>query len=312
MEQEIIVIALGGNMILRRGQKGSFEEQMENTRDAARTIADLYEQGYKIILTSGNGPQVGNILAQQGYKDTPSMPLYVAGAMSQGQIGYMISMTLQNEFKRRGLDLSVVTICTRVIVDKDDPAFKKPTKPIGRFYTKEQADEFNKIKKGPYKNDADRGYRLFVASPWPQKIVEKKEIMAVVNTGALVYCTGGGGIPIIEKEDGMLEGAIAVIDKDRATSILAEEVNAKYFIVLTDVSNAYLNYNKENSQKLGEINLELAMQYYKEGHFIEGSMGPKVEAAIKYVKKTQGTAIITNPETVKEAIKGTSGTRIVP
>ncbi|MHA1304363.1 MAG: carbamate kinase [Candidatus Heimdallarchaeaceae archaeon] len=312
MKEDLIVIALGGNMILKRGQKGSFEEQMDNTRKAAKVIADLVEQGYKVVLTSGNGPQVGNILAQQNYEDAPAMPLFVCGAMSQGQIGYMISMTLQNEFKRRNKDIDVVTISTRVVVDKNDPGFTNPTKPIGRFYTKEQAEDFNKQGKGPYMDDAGRGYRLFVASPWPVEIVESKAIQQLADSGMLVYSVGGGGIPVIKNEDGILEGAMAVIDKDRASAILAEQIDAGILMILTDVPQAYLNYNTENEEPLGELNLALAMKYYDEGHFIKGSMGPKIEAGIKFVKETRGKAIITNPENALKAIKGEAGTRIVP
>ncbi len=312
LKDDLIVIALGGNMILQRGQKGSFEEQMENTNKAAKVIADLVEQGYKVVLTSGNGPQVGNILAQQSYEDAPAMPLFVCGAMSQGQIGYMISMTLQNEFKRRGKDIDVVTIATRVVVDKNDPAFQKPTKPIGRFYSKEQAEKFNEEGKGPYLDDAGRGYRLFVASPWPQEIVEKDAIYRLAESGMLVYSVGGGGIPVIRKEDGTLEGAMAVIDKDRASAVLAEQIEAGKLMILTDVPQAYLNYNTDKAQPISEINLALAMKYYEEGHFIKGSMGPKVEASIKFVKDTQGIAIITNPENAINAVKGLAGTRIVP
>jgi len=312
MKKDIVVVALGGNMILQRGQKGSFEEQMENMTKAAKTIADLYEMGYDLVLTSGNGPQVGNILAQQNYEDAPAMPLYVCGAMSQGQIGYMIMMTVENEFKKRGKEIRVASICTRVIVDKNDPAFQNPSKPIGRFYTKEQAEKFNKEGKGPYKDDAGRGYRLFVASPQPLEIVEKEEILRLAETGTLVYGVGGGGIPVIRKEDGTLEGAMAVIDKDRASAVLATQIGAKILMILTDVPNAYLNYGKENQTAIGEINLALAMRYYEEGHFIKGRMGPKIEAGIRFVKETQGVAIITNPENAVAALKGEAGTRIVP
>lgn len=312
MKKDLVVVALGGNMILQRGQKGSFEEQMTNMKRAAKTIADLYEMNYDLVLTSGNGPQVGNILAQQNYEDAPPMPLYVCGAMSQGQIGYMVMMSIENEFIKRNKEIRVVTICTRVIVDANDPAFKNPTKPIGRFYSKEQAEAFNKAGRGPYLDDAGRGYRLFVASPYPKEIVEKDEISRVAETGALVYCVGGGGIPVIRKEDGTLEGAMAVIDKDRASAVLATQIGAKYLMILTDVPNAYLNYGKENQEALGEISLALAMKYYDEGHFIKGSMGPKIEAGIKFVKDTQGVAIITNPENAILAIQGKAGTRIVP
>ncbi|MHA1686402.1 MAG: carbamate kinase [Candidatus Heimdallarchaeaceae archaeon] len=311
MKRDLIVVALGGNMILQRGQKGSFEEQMENMSKAAKIIADLYEMGYDLVLTSGNGPQVGNILAQQNYEDAPAMPLYVCGAMSQGQIGYMIMMAVEKEFIRRNKNIRVATLCTRVVVDANDPAFQNPTKPIGRFYSKEEAEEFNKAGRGPYRDDAGRGYRLFVASPQPLEIVEKEEILRIAESGSLVYSVGGGGIPVIRKEDGSLEGAVAVIDKDRASAVLASQIGAKVLMILTDVPNAYLNYGRENQEPLGEITLALAMQYYDEGHFIKGSMGPKIEAGIKFVKETQGTAIITNPENAILALQGKAGTRIV-
>ncbi len=299
-------------MILQRGQKGSFEEQMDNMGKAAIVIADLVEQGFQVVLTSGNGPQVGNILAQQNYEDAPPMPLYVCGAMSQGQIGYMISLTVQNELKKRGKDVIVTTISTRVVVDENDPAFENPTKPIGRFYSSKQADMFNEQNRGPYLDDAGRGYRLFVASPIPLEIVEKREILAIAEKGGIVYCVGGGGIPVIRKTDGELQGAMAVIDKDRASAVLASQIGAKTLMILTDVPNAYLNYNTESQESIGEIGLALAMQHNDEGHFIKGSMGPKMEAGISFVKETQGVTIITNPENAIAAIQGKSGTKIVP
>ncbi|TFG11009.1 carbamate kinase, partial [Candidatus Heimdallarchaeota archaeon] len=187
-----------------------------------------------------------------------------------------------------------------------------PTKPIGRFYTKEQAEEFNAADKGPYMDDAGRGYRLFVASPKPVEIVEKDEILQIAETGSLVYSVGGGGIPVTRTEQGELKGAMAVIDKDHASAVLASQIKAQTLLILTDVPNAYLNYNKDNQETIGETTLALAMQYADEGHFIKGSMGPKIEASINFVKATQGRAIITNPENALNAIKGQSGTIIVP
>lgn len=299
-------------MILKRGQKGSFEEQMDNMRKAAHVIADLVDQEFQVVLTSGNGPQVGNILAQQNYEDAPPMPLYVCGAMSQGQIGYMICTTVQNELLKRGKNITVTTISTRVVVDENDPAFENPTKPIGRFYTAEQAEMFNNQGHGPYLDDAGRGYRLFVASPSPLEIVEKREILAIAEQGGIVYSVGGGGIPVIRTTEGELQGTIAVIDKDRASAVLASQIGAKTLMILTDVSNAYLNYNTDDQESIGEIGLALAMQYHNDGHFIKGSMGPKMEAAISFVKQTQGVTIITNSENAIAAIQGKSGTKIVP
>ncbi|MBY9000073.1 MAG: carbamate kinase [Candidatus Heimdallarchaeota archaeon] len=312
MKDKLIVIALGGNMILKRGQKGSFEEQMDNMKEAANVIADLVDLGFQVVLTSGNGPQVGNILAQQSYEDAPPMPLYVCGAMSQGQIGYMINQTVQNELQRRGKAIIVTTISTRVVVDGKDPAFENPTKPIGRFYTKDQAEEFNNQGHGPYLDDAGRGYRLFVASPKPLEIVEKQEILAIAERGGIVYSVGGGGIPVIRTPEGELRGSIAVIDKDRASAVLASQIGAKTLMILTDVSNAYLNYNTDTQESIGEISLALAMQYHDDGHFIKGSMGPKMEAGISFVKETQGVTLITNPENAIAAIQGESGTKIIP
>ena len=311
LKNKLIVVALGGNMILQPGQKGSFKEQMENMQKAAVVIADLVEQDFQVVLTSGNGPQVGNILAQQNYEDAPPMPLYVCGAMSQGQIGYMINQTVQNELRKRGKDITVTTICTRVVVDENDPAFENPTKPIGRFYTEKQAEEFNARGTGPYLDDAGRGYRLFVASPIPLEIVEKQEILAIAEKGGIVYSVGGGGIPVTRNLSGELCGAVAVIDKDRASAVLASQIGAKTLMILTDVSNAYLNYNTEEQESIGEISLALAMQYHNDGHFIKGSMGPKMEAGISFVKETQGVTIITNPENAIAAIQGESGTTIV-
>jgi carbamate kinase len=312
LTEKLTVIALGGNALLQRGQKGSFEEQFENVKKTATRVADLIERGHKIVLTHGNGPQVGaTLLRHEAAKSiVPALPLDACGAETQGFIGYMIQQALRNELKSRGIDKFVVTIITRVIVDKHDTAFQNPTKPIGPFYT---SDEANKIKgQKPeliLKEDAGRGYRRVVPSPDPKIIAERFAIRALVDAGFVVVACGGGGIPIVE-EGGHAVGVEAVIDKDLAGQRLATLIGANILVMLTDVEGAYVNYGKPNQELIREITSGKLRNYSREGQFKEGSMAPKVEAAIRFVESGGERGIIAALDQLIEALDNKAGTQV--
>ena len=312
MTEKLIVIALGGNALLKRGQKGSFDDQYQNVKSTVANVADLIERGYKIVLTHGNGPQVGaTLLRHEAAKNiVPPFPLDACGAETQGFIGYMIQQALRNELKSRGIDKFVITIITRVIVDKHDSAFQNPTKPIGPFYTKEEADKVREQKPElVIKEDAGRGYRRVVPSPDPKIIAERLAIRALVDAGFVVVACGGGGIPVVE-ESGHAVGVEAVIDKDLAGQRLATLIGANIFVVLTDVDGAYVNYGKPNQELIKEITTGKLRNYSKEGKFKEGSMAPKVEAAIRFVESGGERAVIATLGDLIEALDGKAGTQI--
>ena len=306
------MIALGGNALLQRDQKGSFDDQYQNVKGTVAKIADLLERGHKIVLTHGNGPQVGaTLLRHEAAKNiVPPFPLDACGAETQGFIGYMIQQALRNELKSRGIDKFVVTMITRVIVDKHDSAFQNPTKPIGPFYTKEEADKVREQKPElVIKEDAGRGFRRVVPSPDPKIIAERLAIRALVDAGFVVVACGGGGIPIIE-ENGNAVGVEAVIDKDLAGQRLATLIGANIFIVLTDVNGAYVNYGKPNQEIIKEITTGKLRNYSREGQFKEGSMAPKIEAAIRFVESGGERAVIAALGELTEALDGKAGTQI--
>jgi carbamate kinase len=310
--ETLIVIALGGNALLQRGQKGSFDDQYQNVKGTVAKVADLIERGHKIVLTHGNGPQVGaTLLRHEAAKSiVPPFPLDACGAETQGFIGYMIQQALRNELKSRGIDKFIVTVITRVIVDKHDSAFQNPTKPIGPFYTKEEAARVREQKPElVIKEDAGRGYRRVVPSPDPKIIAERFAIRALVDAGFVVVACGGGGIPIIE-ESGKAVGVEAVIDKDLAGQRLATLIGAHIFVVLTDVDGAYVNYGKPNQELIREITTGKLRNYAKEGQFKEGSMAPKVEAAIRFVESGGERAVIAALGDLIEALDGKAGTQI--
>jgi len=310
MIMKTLVLALGGNMLLRKGESGTFEAQLENAKRVAKQIAVLILKGYRVIITHGNGPQVGNILIQQekGKDDVPAMPLDVCVAESQGEIGYMLQRALSAELMRRRVNRPVATVVTQVLVDERDKAFKRPTKPIGPFYLKEEAERLSKKSDYLFKEDAGRGYRKVVPSPKPKEILEKDAIKKMVNGGVIVIASGGGGIPVVKK-NGKFRGVEAVIDKDLAAAVLAEEVGADMLLILTDVKAAYLNYGKPGQTEVRKMKVKYAEKYLKEGHFSPGSMGPKVQAGIEFAKNG-GKTIITSPEFLIDAIRGNAGTLI--
>ncbi|ACB07996.1 carbamate kinase [Candidatus Korarchaeum cryptofilum] len=306
----LLTIALGGNALLQYGQKGTFEEQLANARVTAKQIVEFIKRGYKVVVTHGNGPQVGAILLQQeaGSSQVPAMPLHACGAMSQGLIGYMIQQSLINELRKAGIDMPVATVVTQVLVDRNDRAFRNPTKFIGPWYSEEEAKEKDKLG-WVMKYDVGKGWRRVVPSPDPIKQVEIEAIRRMVDSGIIVIASGGGGIPVVDEEE--LEGVDAVIDKDLAGERLASSLGAEIFMILTDVEKVAINFKKENQRFLDVLTLEEARKYYEEGHFPPGNMGPKVLAAIRFVERTGKTAIITSLDKAIDALDGKTGTRIV-
>jgi carbamate kinase len=310
---ELVVIALGGNALLQRSQKGTFDDQYGNVVRTAEKIADLVQGGYRIVLTHGNGPQVGATLLRHeaGKGLVPPLPLDACGAETQGFIGYMIQQALRNVLKARGMDKYVVTVVTRVIVDKHDPAFEHPTKPVGPFYTKEEADRLSQTMPNlTIKEDAGRGYRRVVPSPDPKVIAERFAIRTLVDAGFVVVSTGGGGIPIIE-EDSQAKGVEAVIDKDLAGQRLATLIHANIFVILTDVDGAYVGFGTPRQEMIKEVTTGKLQRYLDEGQFKEGSMAPKVLAAIRFVESGGERAIIAELGKLPEALSGKSGTQVV-
>lgn len=306
-----IVVALGGNAL-----GNSPIEQIELVKNTAKPIVDLIEEGHEVILVHGNGPQVGMInlamdTAAGHNSKIPDMPFPECGAMSQGYIGYHLQNAIREELLNRNMQVPVATIVTQVIVDKNDPAFQKPTKPVGAFYTKEEAEHLEKDKGFTMVEDAGRGYRRVVASPQPIDVAEKETIKALVKHGHVVISVGGGGIPVVA-EGNRLIGIPAVIDKDFASAKLAEILDADYLIILTAVEKVAIHYGKPEEKWLSEMSIPEAEQYIAEGHFAPGSMLPKVQAAIKFADSKPGRkALITSLEKAKEGIDGLTGTVIV-
>ncbi len=309
---ERIVIAVGGNALLRQGDVGTAEEQFKRAKETAESIYWIFEN-YQVAMTHGNGPQVGAILLQneQAKALVPPMPLDVCGAESQGMIGYMLEQSFNNVLKSKKIEKDIVTILTRVEVSEKDPAFKNPSKPIGPFYTRFQAQELIREKGWIMVEDSGRGWRRVVPSPEPLKIVEKDAILCLLERGFIVISVGGGGIPVIRK-DGTLRGVEGVIDKDLGAATLARDIDARKLIILTAVDKVYLNYGKENQKPIDEVNLKEIEEYYKEGHFKPGSMGPKILAAMKFLKNGGRDVLITSPESLKDAMDRKNGTWIYP
>ena len=306
-----IVVALGGNAL-----GNTPEEQLELVRHTAKTIVDLAQDGYEVIVGHGNGPQVGMINLAMEFSctkggNTPYMPFPECGAMSQGYIGYHLQQAIQHELKTRGVDKECAAIVTQVVVDANDPGFAKPTKPVGSFYTKEEADKIAAEKGFTFVEDAGRGYRRVVPSPIPQRIVELKVVEQLVKSGDIVITVGGGGIPVVETEQG-LKGVAAVIDKDRSSALLAQSIGADMLIILTAVDRVCINYNKPDQKELPTMTLEEAEKYIEEKQFAPGSMLPKVQSCMEFVKNNThgGTALITSLQKAKVALQGETGTII--
>ena len=304
---------MGGNALLRGGQSGSFEEQNANFQPAASKIADLVQKDYKVLVTHGNGPQIGYILLKNeiAKKYAPPFPIDACGAQTQGWIGYMIQQSLKNILNARGLEKEVITLITRVKVDKNDPAFQNPTKPIGPFFNKDQVASI--MREQPdwiIKEYEGKGFRRVVPSPMPLQIIESKAIRTMVDAGFLVIACGGGGIPVIEK-NGASTGIDAVIDKDLASERLATLIGATRLILLTDVDGLYDNYGKSNQQLVSKIRLN-EINKRKIADLAEGDMGPKVRASLTFIENGGKEAVIGNLKRLSESLDGTAGTHIVP
>jgi len=306
------VVALGGNAIGKTG-KEDIHEQFANTRKSLTGIVELIKGGYNLAITHGNGPQVGNALLRvERTMDTiPPLPLGVIVADTEGGMGYMIEQSLQNKLLREGISRKVVTIVTQVVVDRNDPSIKNPTKPIGPFYTKEQAERLAREYHWVVREDSGRGYRRVVPSPIPRGIVEKEILKSLVESGTIVIAAGGGGAPVYLEEDGTFEGVDAVVDKDRASAVLGKDIGAEILVILTTVDKVSLNYKKLDARPLSWITLAEAKRYLAEGHFPSGSMGPKIEAAIQFLESGGKQVIITSLEFVTEALEGKAGTKII-
>ena len=310
----LVVAAVGGNALLRENQKGTIAEQELNVKQCVNELVNIITAGNQLVLTHGNGPQVGLIMLRDSYPGAviPPMPLYIYSAETQGQIGFQLMNGLTNRLTEMGVDEDVATVLTRVVVDKDDPGFNKPTKPVGPFYSIEIVDALAKAFNFQYIEDSGRGYRKVVASPKPQEIVEIDLIRSILATGRSIIAAGGGGIPVVREDNHTLRGVDAVIDKDLTSALLAEQLKADTLMILTGIEQVAINFNKPNMRKLGKISVDEAQTYYDEGHFPAGSMGPKMAAAINFVRKTGGKAIIVTLEKAAPALLGSAGTMIHP
>lgn len=313
---KLVVVAIGGNALVKGNDYDTIQDQYESVCEIAVNIADMVEAGCEVIVTHGNGPQVGYTLRRgeiaEKVAGMPSVPLVNCVADTQGGIGYQIQQALTNEFIRRGMKQKVATVITQVEVSSNDPNFKKPSKPVGSFFTLEQAQE--QEKEHPdwvFVEDSGRGYRRVVPSPQPIDIVEKDAIKSLIESGYVVIAVGGGGIPVVKRADQTYEGIDAVIDKDLATSLLADQIQAEILIITTGVPKVFIHFGKPNQKALDKITVSETKQYVLEEHFPKGSMLPKIEASLSFLEKSGSRVIITNPESLKAAINNAAGTHIV-
>ena len=307
------MLAIGGNSLIKDKNHIALSWQYETLKETIKYIADLIAEGLSMVITHGNGPQVGFIYrrGELGRHELPLIPLDICGADTQGAIGYMIQKALLNEFRKRGIAKKVTTVVTQTIVDRNDPSFEHPTKPIGSFMLEKEALANEKELGWHVVEDAGRGFRRVVPSPIPKEIIELDVIRLLVESGYIVIATGGGGIPVIRNEQGDIEGVEAVIDKDLGSSLLARNLGADTFIILTAIDAVYLNFGKENQKPISRATLSEIKQYMAEGHFKPGSMKPKIEAIIQFLEGGGRKAIITSPKNLLKTIKGEDGTTIV-
>ena len=316
-QKRVAVVAIGGNSLIKDKQHQTVEDQYEAARETTLHIADMIEEGWDVAIGHGNGPQVGFILRRSEIahkvEGMHEIPLDVCGADSQGAIGYALQQTLQNELYRRNIHKPVATIITQTLVDKNDPAFRNPSKPIGGFMDEEDAQRRARDNDWAVVEDAGRGWRRVVPSPLPKEIVELESIRTLIRSGVMVISVGGGGIPVIDTGDGSYRGVAAVIDKDFASSLLAQALQADLFLISTAVEKVALNFGKPDQKWIDHMTLEEAKQYLAEGvHFAKGSMAPKIQAIIWYLESGGKHAIITNPENIGKALRNETGTHIVP
>ena len=310
--RRLVLIAVGGNALIRAGQKGTAQAQFQNAVDTARVVVSLIEAGYRVVLTHGNGPQVGaslvrsELAAAHAYR----MPLDCCVASTQGEIGYVLQYALWQALQAEGMATPVVSLVTQVLVDKSDPAFARPTKPIGPFYTKDEADRYRDLFSWDIIEDSSRGFRRVVASPEPRGIVELEAIRACVDRGLVVIAAGGGGVPVFNDHD-ITKGVEAVIDKDHTSAILASQLGADFFVIDTDEEMVCLDYRKPSQRKLPLLTVEECRAHIAAGQFPEGSMGPKIRAAMVFLARGGGEAVITNSDHLIDAVAGRGGTHII-
>lgn len=309
---KVAVVAIGGNSLIKDDQHHSVPDQFAATRETALHITEMIKAGWDVVITHGNGPQVGFILLRSELAShiIHTVPLDSCGADTQGALGYMIQQCLYNEFLRQGVPKQAATVVTQVVVDKDDPAFSNPAKPIGPFYDEEKAKRYQAQRHWVMREDAGRGWRRVAPSPRPLEIVERSAIQSLVASGYAVIAVGGGGVPVIRHEDGTLHGVEAVIDKDYASALLACTVHADLFLISTAIERVAINYRKPEQRFLEQMTVSEASQYLAEGQFPAGSMGPKIEACIQFVTQCGKEALITSPERIADALAGRAGTRI--
>jgi len=308
----LAVVAVGGNSITRPDQRGTVLEQFENARETAGHIADMVARGYSVVVTHGNGPQVGGILlrAEMAAHVVPPVPLDSCVANTQGGMGYMLQQVLGTELRSRGIEREVATVVTQVVVDADDPAFERATKPIGPFYTREEAERKRDEKGWDVVEDANRGWRRVVPSPLPKRIVEARSIQGLLDSGSIVIAVGGGGVPVVKDDDGNLRGVEAVIDKDHASRLIGNSIGAQLLLISTAVEQVSLHHGQENEVSLPRLTVADARVYYDEGHFPPGSMGPKVLAGIRFIENGGEEVVITTPESIIRALDGETGTHM--
>ena len=309
----VTVLAIGGNSLIRSKERSSFADQLATVAETMQPVAGLVRAGSEVVITHGNGPQVGFLLIRShlSRQRLPEIPLDACGAETQAEIGYMIQQALGNEFRRSGVKKGVATVVTQVLVDEQDPAFKSPSKPVGPFYTKNEAAALEKDLGWTMREDAGRGFRRLVASPRPVEVVEQAQVEALLARGTVVVACGGGGIPVVRRK-GALEGIAAVIDKDLASSLLAARLRAERLVISTAVERVFLSYGKPQQRGLDRVSAREMQEYLAAGEFPSGSMGPKVEAALEFLAAGGKEVIITDPEHLGEAIEGRAGTTIGP
>ncbi|MBD3367606.1 MAG: carbamate kinase [Candidatus Eisenbacteria bacterium] len=309
---KLAVVAVGGNSITKPGQRGTVSEQFANARETAAHIADMIARGYDIVVTHGNGPQVGGILlrAEMAAHVVPPIPLDSCVADTQGSMGYMLQQVLSAELGARSIDREVVTVVTQVVVDPDDPAFDEPTKPIGPFYTREEAERKRDEAGWDVVEDANRGWRRVVPSPMPKRVVEARSIKRLLEAGSIVIAVGGGGVPVVENRHGELQGIEAVIDKDHASRLIGNSIGAQLLLISTAVEQVSLHFGEENEARLPRLSVSDARVYCDEGHFPPGSMGPKILAGIHFIDGGGEEVIITSPESIGRALDGETGTHM--
>jgi len=311
--QPIVLVAMGGHAFMLPGEKGTIEDHERNAETIASLLMTLVDREYLVLITHGNGPQVGSLLLQQelAHHEVPALPLDVLVAMTEGSLGYILQQALLNQLRKRTLRRYVVTVVTQVVVDEDDPAFNDASKPIGPFLSREEAERRRDQLGWKIKEDAGRGWRRLVPSPNPQKVIQRHMIREAVGAGHIVVASGGGGIPVKRLPDGQYAGVEAVIDKDLTSAVLATDVGAALLVILTAVPQVYVNFGKPEQRALGAVTLEELERLHGERHFPAGSMGPKIEAVLRFLRAGGRRALITNPESLPLAIEGRAGTHFI-